>query len=99
MEIDVETVAGVALEYERSADALVGIADSVSILEFGPEAAGHGYAAIGERIGAGYDVVESSFRRWGDASKYNALRLRSSAAAYSSADAHSAHQVDSVGAP
>lgn len=98
MQIDIETVAGVAAEYEKSAAALIGIADSVPELAFGPDDAGRAYADLGVSIAAGYESVELLFRRWGEASKDNAVRLRSSVAAYSSSDARTAEHLDTAGA-
>ncbi len=98
MEIDVETVAGVASEYEKSATALADIARAVSRFAFGPDNAGRVYSDVGANIASGYDIVESLFVRWSEASMDNADRLRSTVAAYSSADVRAADRIDAAGA-
>lgn len=97
MEIDVETVAGVAVEFEQSAVVLNAIADSVSKLAFGPDGAGRNYADVGTRIATAYEDVELLFRRWREATEDNAVRLRSSVASYSRADGRTADRIDSAG--
>lgn len=86
MEIDVEMVAGIAVELQQSSEAVTGVAGVVARLGFGAETAGRNYGDVGGRIAAGFDGVEASVRRWSEASKDNAVRLRAAVAEYRGAD-------------
>ncbi len=98
LEIDVGKVAGIATCLETSSQALGGIAEIARTLSFGPDQVGGNYRDFGSRIGDGFGGVETAFRRWSDASKDNAVRLRGSLAAYRSTDADAANSLYGTGA-
>lgn len=82
MQIDVEKVAEVAVGFEQSSEAIGVVAGGVAKLMFGAQTAGRNYGDVGTRIGAGYDGVESSLRRWSEACKDNTVALRASVTSY-----------------
>lgn len=90
MEIDVEAVAAVAVGFETSETELAAVADKVRAVMFGAVGVGRNYADVGARIAVGLDGVESAVRRWGEASKDNAVRLRGGIAGYSAVDGDAA---------
>lgn len=95
MEIDVEKTAGIAVELERSSEAVKGIAGIVAKLATGERTAGRNYADVGDRIAAGFEGVEVSLLRWSEAGKDNAVRLRASISDYVGMDGNVAQDVSS----
>lgn len=97
MEIDVKKVAGVAVGLEQSSEVVDGVAGVVAGSAFGGDTAGRNYADVGVRIAMALDGVEASLRRWGEACKDDAVRLRAGIVSYREADDGAAHSVAILG--